>query len=506
MNKMILGLIIFIAVLTLAGLGEATPLQAEASRSWMAMQVNLQGETKIDPALETRLASAQPGEKIPVIVTLKAKADLSNIGGPDRQARLKGVIRALQAIAEASQRDVRSLIETRMAQELVSQVTYFWVFNGLSVAAAPEVIEELAARPDVLKITPDEITVEPEAGLAVSAPQPNLAIVNAPALWDLGFYGQGIVVASMDTGVDVNHPELYMRWRGGSNSWFDPYGQHPDTPMDLSGHGTQSMGVIVGGDASGTSIGVAPQAQWIAVKIFDDSGTATATAIHQGFQWLLNPDGHINTADAPHVVNNSWTFAYPGCDLEFEQDLLALQAAGILPVFAAGNGGPNVATSYSPANNPSAFAVGGTDGSDNIYLYSSRGPSNCGETEKIYPELVAPGVGIYTTDRYGQYTFTSGTSSSAPHVTGGIALLLTSFPNLSAYEQSAALVNSAFDLGLNGPDNTFGYGRLDLLAAYQLVQSGPLPTPTPDSSVNLAVNKLVDVSSYQDTAHTGDQA
>ncbi|MGD2050106.1 MAG: protease inhibitor I9 family protein, partial [Chloroflexota bacterium] len=242
MKKMIHGLIIFIALLTLVGLGEIVPVQAEISRSWMAKQVSPQGETKIDPGLETRLASAQSGEMIPVIVTLKAKADLSNIGGPDREARLKGVIRALQAIAAASQKDVKSLIETRMAQGLVSQVTYFWVFNGLSVTATPEVIEELAVRPDVLKITPDEITVEPDAGLAMSAPEQNLSVVNTPSLWDLGLYGQGIVVASMDTGVDVNHPELNPRWRGGSNSWFDPYGQHPDTPMDLSGHGTQSMG------------------------------------------------------------------------------------------------------------------------------------------------------------------------------------------------------------------------------------------------------------------------
>src|SRR3972149_324648 len=112
----------------------------------------------------------------------------------------------------------------------------------------------------------------------------------------------------MHTGADVSHPDLVTRWRGGSNSWFDPYGQHPMTPTDLSGHGTWTMGVIVAGDAGGTSIGVAPQASWIAVKIFDDQDSSTATAIHQGFQWLLDPDGNPATPDAPDVVNNSWSF------------------------------------------------------------------------------------------------------------------------------------------------------------------------------------------------------
>jgi subtilisin family serine protease len=111
------------------------------------------------------------------------------------------------------------------------------------------------------------------------APEPNISVINAPALWSLGFRGQGVVVASMDSGVDATHPDLAARWRGGSNSWYDPYGQHPTVPTDVSGHGTWTMGVMVGRDAGGTSIGVAPDAQWIAVKIFNDSGASTFSAI-----------------------------------------------------------------------------------------------------------------------------------------------------------------------------------------------------------------------------------
>lgn len=291
----------------------------------------------------------------------------------------------------------------------------------------------------------------------------------------MGFYGQGVVVAIMDTGVDVNHPDLVASWRGGSNSWFDPYGEHPSAPVDLLGHGTQVMGVIVGGDAGGTAIGIAPEAQWIAVKIFDDHGKATTVSIHQGFQWLLDPDGDPETPDAPHVVNNSWTFGSPGCDLAFQADLQVLRYAGILPIFAAGNFGPGASTDVSPANYPEAFAVGAVDNDGGLYAYSSHGPSACGEGPTIFPEVVAPGVAVWTTDRLGGYTSATGTSLAAPHVAGALALLLEVYPDLTADEQEAALIHSALDLGVAGPDNEFGHGRLDLLAAYNWITASRLP-------------------------------
>jgi subtilisin family serine protease len=464
----------------------------------------LSGADKIAPRVRQAMATLREGEMPRVIVTLADQADLSRIPGASRAARQQDVIRALQAKAEASQKRLRALLGARQAQGKAGQVTPFWVFNGLAVTATQDVIVELAARADVAKITLDDIEISP-AQTTVPAEQ-NLAAIGAPTLWELGFSGQGVVVANMDSGVDVSHPDLVNRWRGGTNSWFDPYGEHPDTPVDLSGHGTWTMGVMVGGDGGGTSVGVAPGAQWIAVRIFDDQGGSTATAIHQGFQWLLDPDGDPGTPDAPHVVNNSWTMSYPGCDLTFELDVQSLRAAGILPVFAAGNGGPSAGTSYSPANNPSALAVGATDDQDLIYAYSSRGPSSCGEVETIFPELVAPGVGIHTADLYGLYTDATGTSLAAPHVAGGLALLLSAFPNLSLAEQEAALINSAVDLGSAGPDNDFGHGRLDLWAAYQWLLTAPTPTPTPDPTVNLALNSPVTVSSFQDGDHRGDMA
>jgi hypothetical protein len=233
------------------------------------------------------------------------------------------------------------------------------------------------------------------------------------------------------------------------------------------------MGVMVGGDAGGSAIGVAPEARWIAVKIFDDQGSATTARIHQGFQWLLDPDGNAGTADAPEVVDNSWTLGSIGCNLEFRLDLQRLRAAGIVPDFAAGNFGPGGSTSASPANNPEAFAVGATSNSDAIWPGSSRGSSACGEPSTPFPELVAPGVSVRSADLFDLYSQQSGTSLAAPHVAGALALLLDAYPRLGADAQEDALETGAVDLGFSGPDDTYGFGRLDVLSAYESVVPPP---------------------------------
>ena len=154
------------------------------------------------------------------------------------------------------------------------------------------------------------------------------------------------------------------------------------------------------------------------------------------------------------------------CNLEFAPDIQALRAAGIDPVFAAGNYG---SVNASPANNPGAFAVGATRSTDAIASYSSRGPSACGEPSNLFPELTAPGDSVNTSDLYASYTTQSGTSLAAPHVAGALALLLSAYPGLSVSEQETALETGAVDLGASGPDNTFGYGRLDVLNAYNAI-------------------------------------
>lgn len=484
-------------------------LTVTLSQPLRSVQADVVHRSKLDPAIQTTLVSMDDEQMITVIVTMRSQADLTNIQATSRQERINQVINTLQNKANATQLHLRALLDRKKGSGEVASYESFWVFNGLAVTAKANVINELAARPEIATITTNEIDVieanSPRLTATSANPELNLSVVQAPELWDLGYTGQGIVVANLDSGVDINHPDLSARWRGGNNSWFDPYGQHPTIPTDISGHGTWTMGVMVGGDSGGTAIGLAPDAQWIAVKIFDDYGNATANAIHGGFQWLLDPDGDPGTLDTPHVVNNSWIFS-SACDLEFELDLQALRAAGILPVFAAGNTGPASNTSRSPANNPSAFAVGSTTISDTIEFDSGRGPSSCGESESIFPELVAPGVNIRTSDLYGFYYNATGTSLSAPHVSGALALLLSAYPELDTASQQEALLYGATDLGAVGPDNDYGYGRLNALASYQWLEENGTPTPTPLPLENLALNSSVNVSSAENGAHGGEKA
>ncbi|MEZ4866164.1 MAG: S8 family serine peptidase [Caldilineaceae bacterium] len=471
---------------------EAEPASGFSNHVWLPIVTTLgdgaQTQATLDPELVQLLASRAAAQQTSVIVILKDQLNPKTIKGKNRKDKRKNLVQALRQKATSTQANLRVQLALWQRQGKVTALKPLWVINGIALTATSAVINTLAQAPEVERIMLD-IALQGPPGQAITTPSTqNLTLINAPALWELGFSGQGIVVANMDTGVDLTHPDLAARWRGGNNSWYDPYGQHA-TPTDLSGHGTWTMGIMVGGSNSGTAIGVAPQAQWIAVKIFNDSNSATVSAIHQGYQWLLDPDDDPATADAPDVVNNSWSYGAPGCDLTFQPDLQALVAAEIVPVFAAGNYGPYTPSDVSPANYPEAFAVGAINNSNTIYAYSSRGPTSCGRSSAAtYPNLVAPGVNVTTTDLFGLYSANSGTSFAAPHAAGALALLLSALPDLTVAQQEAALLNSAQDLGAVGPDNTFGQGWLDVLGAYQwlLANMGNQPP-----SVNAGVDQTI---------------
>lgn len=422
---------------------------------------------EMHPKLRATLKSAGSSADIPVIIRMAERADIAPLGHGPKKTRLPKVVRALKEKAEKSQQPVRDFLRKRGAKKEKS----LWIINGLAATVTPKVAEELAALPGVESVRLDEAVPVPAplAGTA-AAPEWNLTAVHAPDLWALGYTGQGVIVANMDTGVDPNHPDLAGKWRGGTNSWYDPNGEHA-VPYDNDGHGTGTMGVMVGGSAGGSAIGMAPDARWIAVKIFDDKGFAPLSAIHAGFGWLLDPDGNPDTNDAPDVVNNSWGLDGVGvCDQEFLNDVHALKAAAIAVVFAAGNSGPSANTGESPGNYPESFAVGAVNQSLAIAPFSSRGPSSCGGA--VYPAVAAPGVNIRLADlTFGgafpnSYTYLSGTSFAAPHVAGAMALLLSAFPALSVPELETALSSSTTDLGTPGPDNDYGQGLLNVLAAY----------------------------------------
>jgi bacillopeptidase F len=448
------------------------------------------------PALETALQTSGPEDEIRVIVKFSQRADIESLRHMPRPLRRSSMIREMKATAEHGQRDARLLLE----KKAIKDVKTLWGVNAVALQARPEVIYELSGHPNVESIQLDRAVHKNEILLqSFAPPQPNIAQVGASDLWPLGYHGQGAVVALMDTGADVNHPDLAGRWRGGTNSWLDPYNVHPLLPFDDDGHGTGVLGIMVGGDFSGSTIGAAPLAKWIAAKMFNDDGFTFYSVIHQVFQWFLDPDDDPDTDDAPDVVNGSWGFEDPTLvgqcvnvfPADFQPEIDALNAAGIAVVFAAGNAGPNPATSISPANYPGVIAVGAVNSQNDIWVQtattgSGRGPSAC--DGRIYPDVVAPGVGVKTSDlSFGglpNYASGTGTSFSAPHASGALALLRSAFPAATLGQLKAALTGSAVDLPASapdGPDNAYGNGLVDAQAAFNFLSGlGLAPCVRPD--------------------------
>lgn len=433
---------------------------------------------EIGPQLQSVLLQSETGDKVKVIITLSDKVDLTSFKKKHKKKNKKQkrrlLLKVLRDKSDLSQRELRKILK----RAKIKKIKPLWLINALAVTLPMEMVEQLALLPSVDSIRLDSTLALPETQAVGSAPAEwNLNTINANQLWSSGFTGQGAVIASIGTGIDAEHQDLAGKYRGGNNSWYDPNGEHA-VPHDVSGHGTQTMGLMVGGDAGGSSIGVAPGAQWIAAKVYNDAGVASYSAIHQGFQWLLDPDSDFETDDAPDVVNGSWGFDIflNQCFTEFQPDIQALKTAEVAVVFSAGNEGPNYSTSMSPANYSETTSVGAVDMNLAIASFSSSGPSACGG--EVYPKIVAPGVFVRTADlTFGglfpdTYTYASGTSFAAPHVAGSYALLKSAFPDATLAELESALQQTALDLMTTGPDNDSGYGLVNVSAAYDQLLGG----------------------------------
>lgn len=424
---------------------------------------------------------------VPVILRLKSADLAARAQSLPRGAARRTLVADLKQQARQSQGAVRDFLR----RQGVENPRSLWLINGLAFDAGPQLIAQLQAFAEVELISVDQAVPRPVVMPAAAAVNEwHIDMIGAPALWAQGFDGTGVVVASLDTGVDLNHPDLSASWRGGSNSWFDPY-SGSSLPYDPAigdasqGHGTAVMGIMVGGSAGGTAIGVAPGAQWIAAKIFPDSGVARNSYIVQALGWVLDPDGDPATDDGADIVNNSWGFAdlinqcLEGAQLsDYQAALINLRAAGAAVVFSAGNTGPLAGSSVPPGNMSGVLAVGAVDSSREVAFYSARGPSPCDAPGEVFPSLVAPGVAVRSADltlagtNPNPYATFSGTSFAAPQLAGALALLRQAFPAVtkSMAELEAAVQQVAVDLGAQGVDDSYGSGLLDVAAAYNLLQ------------------------------------
>ncbi len=464
----------------------------------------------LEAYLNELISRSTPDDLIQVIVQMNDRVDLSALKTSLRTnhanlaQRHETVINALKIKAETTQQDLLFYLEIEKQLGNVNSYQSMWIGNYILLTAKPAVIEQIAAREDVAKVSHDAPVglIEPIKSYRsnardgddpqISNAEPGLHDINAHLLWAEGITGEGRLVANFDTGVDVTHPALEPKWRGNNGAspeaaWLG-FGTASPIPVPINGdaHGTHTMGTMVGSnDATGDTVGVAYGAQWIAV------GTAWNSVLSEviaAYQWLTDPDGDPETMDdVPDVVNNSWGVneSFPGfiaCDPSFNDAIDGVEAAGVVVIFAAGNEGPGSASLRSPADRieseVSVLAVGALQpGSSNIADFSSRGPTECtlepGQPDSllIKPELCAQGVSVRSTVPGGGYegNWWSGTSMAAPHVAGAVALLRQISPEATPEEIKFALINSAFDLGTPGNDNTYGFGLIDVFAASQLL-------------------------------------
>lgn len=425
------------------------------------------------------------------------------------------VFQALRKTAERSQPPVLAEMDRR-------GVVYrsFYIANVILVRNGDLPLAlTLAARPDVRRITGNSPYQLPQPTLEAVGPdypadiESNITFIHADDAWALGFTGQGTVLAVIDTGLQWDHPAIIGQYRGWDGvtedhdyNWWDATGQYPNEPMDGNGHGTMVTGVMVGDDGVDDQIGVAPGAKTIHCKAINDGGGGTLEDFMECFQWILAPwdlSGANPRPDlAPDAVTNSWG-AYG--EYGFEGIIDALQMAGILVEASVGGQGPGCSTLVSPADYAQVLSTGGIDQTEGVLPgtiapFSARGPS-LQDPMAFIPDVMAPSIDIRSSFPVDGYQVWSGTAVAGAHVTGLVGLIWSANPILrgNIYDTSQIIYDTAVPLtgqmGSNcggdyetGPNNDWGYGTIDALAAVEQAQmygsAGTLQGSVTDSTTS----------------------
>ncbi|WP_394826100.1 S8 family serine peptidase [Pendulispora albinea] len=450
-----------------------------------------------------------------VLVFLKGSADLApSEAFATKAERTASVHTRLVDHAKSAQKPLLEWLHRQGAD-----VKPFHIVNAVLVTdASPALLQKLAARADVARLMLDrpirrELVQESESLVdrdgaepgAIATVGPNITATGAPRVWsELRANGTGVVIGSSDTGVSWTHPTLkthYRGWNGTtadhSYSWHDAVhkgsstgntcGYDTTAPCDDQGHGTHTVGTMVGDDGAGNQIGMAPGAKWIGCRNMDANVGKPSTYI-ECTEWFMAPypQGQPDKADpskAADIINNSWGCpASEGCQgSELQQVLKSVRAAGIVFVAAAGNSGSGCGSIVDQPATISAetLSVGAVDHRNGtIASFSSRGPSKL--DQRLGPDVSAPGVSVRSAYPGNGYSSMSGTSMASPHVVGEIALVISAVPTLRGkVDELTKLVTSTATPktstqtcgGVSGstiPNNTYGAGNID---AYKAVNT-----------------------------------
>ena len=384
---------------------------------------------------------------------------------------------ARSAAAEIEPRPIPIIVRYRQPREMpvaafaadaaITPQRTFDLVPGVSIEATPDEIDRLAAHPAVERIWYD---MPVHALLDVSVPH-----IGAKKVWAQGDEGAGVKVAILDTGCDMNHPDLKDRVRAAED--FSGKG----SAQDGNGHGSHVAGIIAGTGAAsqGKYRGVAPAADLYIAKVLDDRGSGRMSDVMAGLDWAVSHKAQVVNLSLGSSMSCDGTDALSeACD--------AAVGRGVAVVVAAGNSGPGSRTVGAPGCAREVITIGASTDNDDVANFSSRGPTSDG---RVKPDVVLPGVNIISaraanTSLGGpvnaHYTSLSGTSMATPHAAGVAALLLAANPALSPRQIKDIFKATAVDLELSL--NTQGSGRVNAYAAWKMARSGapePAPEPTP---------------------------
>ncbi len=472
-------------------------------------------------------------------IQFKNTADLSPAYAMSWSDRGWFVYETLKEQAEVSQAQVNSYLTA-------SKVDFqsYWINNSIFVKNSTnavlndiqkfEGVESIQAQRNYILYEPDTSAAVLDNG--INAVEPNLTHINADDVWGMGIDGSGLVVANIDTGVRYTHEALVDQYRGNDGvnfdhnySWWDPYGDHPTSPADDNGHGSHTMGTMVGDDGNGNQIGIAPGADWIACRGCNTT-SCTDTALLSCGQFIAAPTdltgNNANPDLRPNAVNNSWGDCSQTYDNWYAGVINAWVNAGIYPIFSNGNNSncgysrpPGLGTVGNPARSGNVTGVGSSGEQNGQYAtHSNWGPTDNPDTinatpgfENMKPQVLAPGVSIRSSVPDSDTAYEdgwSGTSMSAPHVTGLVALIWQAAPCLIGdYAATELIIESTavdmvYDDGSpdtpdNFPNYATGWGEIDALAAVN-VALGMCSSGTLKGTVTDGTNPVQDVKIFAD--------
>lgn len=509
--------------------------------------------------LQTQISKVEKSDYIKVNIVLKKQINSNNLMSNarlivDKDSRRDFVVNELKTFSRNTQQNVLSELNTLSKSSGVKSINPLWISNVINCYATPAAIKELSKNKDIASIDYDEtrklistqkddlarIENKPETGAQIPEINylsksreitTNVTKVNADDAWSMGYTGDGVLVALIDTGVNYNHYDIRNRmWINSSypNHGYD-FASNDNDPMDDAGHGSHCAGTIAGDGSAGSQTGAAPGAKIMALKVLDSNGSGQESSVWNAIQFAIDHNADILS------MSIGWRHTYNPDRKTWRNTMNNVLAAGIIASVAAGNDGGELSSYPLPDNvgtpgdcpapwlHPdqtltggisSVLCVGATQIDDNIAYFSSRGPATWQNISTfndyaynpgmglIRPDVVAPGYEIKSL-KYSSntaYTTMSGTSMATPLTAGVMALMLSKDHSLTPAQITQIMEENAVKL-TSTKSNTYGAGRIDATAylnaiggSSQHAPSCSISSPTNNSTYNVGETINVNVN------------